>query len=121
MPKRTSKLRSTDFSRVGRRILDDYAPTSKGSQFDHKAHERIINRKPAARTKDKRITAVCESRSDCVQVRELGRRPTFQACRGHDREQEGMFGRLWAHPFAACIASHQPSGHQRAGETVKNS
>ena len=43
---------------------DDYAPTRRGSQFDHKAHERMISRKPTARTKDKRITAGRQSRLD---------------------------------------------------------
>lgn len=61
------------------------APTRRGSQFDHKAHERMINRKPTARTKDRRITAVWKSRLDCVGVRGSGRKPTLQACNGHDR------------------------------------
>ena len=34
------------------------APTSNGSQFCHNAHERMISRKPSARTKDRSITAM---------------------------------------------------------------
>ena len=51
------------------------------------------------------MTAACKSWLDCVEVRELGRKPTLQACHGHDRREEGMFGRLLVHPVAACIAS----------------
>ena len=32
-------------------------PTSKGSQLAHSAQERITRRKPAARTKESRMTA----------------------------------------------------------------
>jgi hypothetical protein len=32
-------------------------PTSKGNQFDQRAHERIIKRNPTARKNDKNITA----------------------------------------------------------------
>ena len=34
------------------------SPTSSGSQFCHNAHERMINRKPSARTKERSMTTM---------------------------------------------------------------
>ena len=43
--------------RMNRQGFKD-VPTSTGNQFCHRAQERMINRKPTASTKDRRITAL---------------------------------------------------------------
>lgn len=44
-------------TRGWRALHREYLPTSNGSQLDHNAHERMIKRKPTARTKDSRMMA----------------------------------------------------------------
>jgi hypothetical protein len=36
----------------------EHVPTSSGSQFAHRAQERMMSRKPTARTKESKITAI---------------------------------------------------------------
>ena len=35
----------------------DHEPTRRGNQFDQRAHDRMIIKKPTARTKESRMTA----------------------------------------------------------------
>ena len=83
------------------------APTRRGSQFDHRAHERMINRNPTARTKDKRMTAVDGSRLDCVQCVSWDVNRLFNPATAMIAGEEVGFGRLLRHLFTACLASSQ--------------
>jgi hypothetical protein len=44
-------------SREWRAAEDDHEPTRRGNQFDQRAHERMIIKKPTASTKESRMTA----------------------------------------------------------------
>ena len=46
-------------SEWGKRVerVEDNEPTRRGNQFDQRAHERMIIKKPTARTKESRMTA----------------------------------------------------------------
>ena len=39
------------------KVYAHYAPTRRGSQLDHNAQDRMIMRKPTARTNERRMTA----------------------------------------------------------------
>ncbi len=48
-------MHEDDDKRSGKR---QDAPTRRGNQFDHRAHDRMMRRKPTAKTKERRMTAV---------------------------------------------------------------
>lgn len=54
------------------------SPTKRGSQFVQSAHERMISKKPTARTKDKRMTASLVYQLSFEGGKNI--RLTFQSC-----------------------------------------